>query len=444
MEHKPNIEDAAWIVRKLTEAGHTAYLVGGCVRDMARGEEPEDFDVASSATPDEVMKLFRRAIPVGVNFGVVLVLVKGVPYEVATFRTDMGYSDGRRPDAVKFGGPKEDVMRRDFTINGMFYDPLEDRVIDYVEGRKDVEKRLIRTIGDPEDRFAEDRLRLLRAVRFAAKLGFDVEPQTGAAVSGHAADIAMVSAERVREELTKILTGPRPRKGIELAAQFGLLGHILPEVVAMKGVEQPEQFHPEGDVWTHTMLTLDQAPADPGVELAMAALLHDVGKPPTFKQADRIRFNEHAEVGAKIADKIMRRLRYSKKQQDLVVELVRQHQKFMEVQNMRRSTLKRFLRAERFDLHLELHRMDCGASHGKLDNYEFCRAKLEQFETEESEALHPPRLITGKDLIGMGLEPGPEFGRILKELEDAQLDGRIKTQEEAVELVRQIIKSESE
>ncbi len=436
MERKPDIADATWIVRKLVEAGHTTYLVGGFVRDMVRGADPGDFDVATGAHPDEVRKLFPHTVPVGVSFGVVLVLVNGVPYEVATFRSDLGYSDGRHPDEVRFSGPREDSLRRDFTINGMFFDPIAGRVIDYVGGQEDIERRVVRTIGDPEDRFAEDKLRLLRAVRFAAKLDFDIEPETSEAVARHAAEIKEVSAERIREELSKILTGPRPRKGIELASELGLLEHILPEVEQMKDVAQPEQFHPEGDVWIHTMIALDHMPPEPEIELAMAVLLHDIGKPQTLTREDRIRFNGHADVGADTADAIMRRLRFSKKQQDLVVELVRRHHKFMDVRNMRQATLKRFLRAERFDLHLELHRIDCLASHGKLDNWKFCREKLDQFGARDEEALHPTPLVTGKDLIEMGLEPGPEFGRILKELEDAQLEGNVTTREEAIEFVR--------
>jgi len=436
MKSIPNIEDACGIIAKLADAGYTSYLVGGFVRDKVRGVPPEDYDIATAARPEDIQKLFKQTIPVGVSFGVVLVVVNGLPYEVATFRSDIGYSDGRHPDSVRFSGPKEDVLRRDFTINGMFYDPGTDCVIDYVGGKEDIEKRLIRTIGDPEERFAEDKLRLLRAPRFAAKLDYKIEPQTANAIRKHAAEITGVSAERIREEISKILIGPHPRRGIELAGDFGLLKHILPEIETMKGVPQPAEFHPEGNVWEHTMLAFDHLPASPEIELAMAALLHDVGKPLTFKEEDRIRFNGHAEIGAELTEKIMRRLRFSKNQQDLVVDLVRQHHKFMEVQNMRPSTLKRFLRTERFDLHLELHRIDCIASHGNLENYEFCRARIEEFSKQAENALHPVLLLSGDDLIEMGLKPGPEFGRILKELEDAQLEGSVVTREDAISLVR--------
>lgn len=436
MENIYNKNEAYRIVETLAAAGHCAYLVGGFVRDLVRGEPSHDYDIATSATPEEVKALFPHTAGVGVSFGVVLVIVEGVPYEVATFRTDIGYSDGRRPDEVRFTTPEEDAKRRDFTINGMFYDPLNDRLIDYVGGRRDIERKIIRTIGNPDDRFNEDKLRILRAARFAAKLGYEIDPDTASAIKKHAKDILIVSSERIREEIVKILVCTRPRIGMELASELGLLIHILPEIENMKAVGQPPEFHPEGDVWTHTMLCLDNLPPSPEIELAAAALLHDVGKPDTFMVKERIRFDGHAEIGAEIADKILRRLRFSKKQQDLVVELVRNHLKFMNVQDMRTSTLKRFLRMERFDLHLELHRIDCAASHARLDNWEFCRGKLDEF-AKHSEPLRPPRLIGGADLIEMGLRPGPEFSVILKEIEDAQLEKRIVSREDAVAFVKE-------
>jgi len=435
----PEEQNAFRIIKKLREAGHTAYLVGGYVRDKVRGKPPQDFDIATDAAPDRVRKLFPRTIPVGVSFGVVLVVMDGTPYEVATFRSDATYSDGRHPDAVVYSGPEEDARRRDFTINGMFYDPVDDEVIDYVGGRRDIENRLVRAIGDPEARFAEDKLRMLRAVRFAAKLDFEIEPRTAEAIKKHAGEIVGVSYERMRDELGKILTDHNPRRGMELAWGLGLLRHILPEVEEMRGVRQPPEFHPEGDVWTHTMLALDimekECP-DPPVELAMAVLLHDVGKPRTYEEKERIRFDRHASVGAEMTEKIMRRLRFSKRQQEMVTELVRDHQRFMQVKDMRTSTLKKFLRRENFDLHLKLHRIDCLASHGKLDNHEFVLEKLKEFESAGEEGLRPPRLLDGNDLIEMGLEPGPQFGEILGELEDAQLEGAITTREEAIEFVR--------
>ncbi len=434
-------QNAVRIIETLHEAGHTAYLVGGYVRDRVRGKSPEDFDIATDAGPDRVRELFPRTIPVGVSFGVVLVIMDGTPYEVATFRSDLGYSNGRHPDAVKFGGPEEDARRRDFTINGMFYDPVKDEVIDYVGGREDIENRLIRAIGDPEERFAEDKLRMLRAVRFAAKLDFQIDPETTEAIEKHAPEILGVSFERIREELGKILTDRNPRRGIELASDLGLLRHILPEVEQMKGVRQPEEFHPEGDVWTHTMLALEIMEKEyprPSVELAMAVLLHDVGKPPTYKEKERIRFDRHSSVGAEMAEKIIRRLRFSKNQQELVVAMVRDHQRFMQVRDMRKSTLKKFLRLENFDLHLKLHRIDCLASHSKLDNYDYVLEKLEEFKSAGEEQLRPTRLLDGNDLIEMGLEPGPRFGKILNELEDAQLEGSITTRDEAIEFVRRV------
>ena len=434
---RPRIKDAIHIIEKLREAGYIAYLVGGHVRDKVRGAATDDYDIATDATPREVRKIFPRTLGVGVSFGVVLVIMDGAPYEVATFRSDMGYSDGRHPDDVRFTTPEEDAERRDFTVNAMFYDPVEDRVIDYVGGQKDIERRIIRTVGNPEDRFGEDKLRMLRAVRFAGKLGYEIEPETAAAIVRHAREILEVSSERIREELTKILTGPSPRKGIELAGELGLLEHILPEVECMKGVGQPPEFHPEGDVFEHTMLALEKMPKNPEIELAMGVLLHDVGKPPTYKMEDRIRFNGHAPVGASMAEKIVRRLRFSKRQQDLIVELVRQHLKFMNVREMRTAKLKRFLRTDRFDLHLELHRIDCESSHGNLDNLEFCKKKLDEFDGEDN-TLRPPPLITGKDLIEMGMEPGPVFKTILTRVEDAQLDGSIKTREEALDFVREM------
>lgn len=434
-------QNAVRIIETLRRGGHTAYLVGGYVRDKTRGEPPGDFDIATNAEPDRVRELFPNTIPVGASFGVVLVIMDGVPYEVATFRSDVGYSDGRHPDAVKFSGPQEDARRRDFTINGMFYDPINDEVIDYVGGRGDIENRVIRAIGDPEARFGEDKLRMLRAVRFAAKLDFEIDPETVEAIKKHSGEIVGVSHERIRDELGKILTDHNPRRGMELASDLGLLRHVLPEVEKMKGVAQPQEFHPEGDVWTHTMLALDIMDKEyphPPVELAMAVLLHDVGKPPTYVEKERIRFDRHSSVGAEMAEKIMRRLRFSKNQQELVTRLVRDHQRFMQVRDMRTSTLKKFLRRENFELHLKLHRIDCLASHGKLDNYEFVLEKLEQFGSAGEEQLRPPRLIDGNDLIEMGLEPGPQFGEILGKLEDAQLEGAITTRDEAIEFVRRV------
>lgn len=440
---KPNKKDALEIVKRLQDKGYIAYWVGGCVRDMLRGVEPEDYDVVTNATPEEVKKLFRKTVAVGESFGVVLVVMHKVPYEVATFRKDDTYSDGRRPDKVFYSTPQEDALRRDFTVNGMFYDPVANKLYDYVGGQEDLKAGVIRTIGEPKARFSEDKLRLMRAARFASLLGFKIEEATARTIKQLAGDITVVSAERIRVELVKILTGPRPRMGIELLSEHGILKHILPEVEAMRGVPQPPEFHPEGDVWIHTMLMLEKMKPSPEVELAMAVLLHDVGKPLTYSEAERIRFDGHAQVGAETALNIMRRLRFSKREQDLVESLVREHLKFMEVKKMRTSTLKRFMRIDRFDLHLELHRLDCLASHGNLDNYNFVKSKMAEFEAlEKEEALRPPPLITGHDLIRLGLKPGPKFKEILEAVEDAQLENIVINRKEALKFVNDLLNKE--
>lgn len=440
---KPNKKDALEIVKRLQDKGYIAYWVGGCVRDMLRGVEPEDYDVVTNATPEEVKKLFRRTVAVGESFGVVLVVMHKVPYEVATFRRDDTYSDGRRPDKVFYSTPQEDALRRDFTVNGMFYDPVANKLYDYVGGQEDLKAGVIRTIGEPKARFSEDKLRLMRAARFASLLGFKIEEATARTIKQLAGDITVVSAERIRVELVKILTGPRPRMGMELLSEHGILKHILPEVEAMRGVRQPPEFHPEGDVWIHTMLMLEKMKPSPEVELAMAVLLHDVGKPLTYSESERIRFDGHAQVGAETALNIMRRLRFSKREQDLVESLVREHLKFMEVKKMRTSTLKRFMRIDRFDLHLELHRLDCLASHGNLDNYNFVKSKMAEFEAlEKEEALRPPPLITGHDLIRLGLKPGPKFKEILEAVEDAQLENIVINRKEALKFVNDLLNKE--
>ena len=420
------------IVQRLVDAGHEALFAGGCVRDMLRDEEPHDYDVATDATPEQVQELFERTVPVGREFGVVIVLVGEHQFEVATFRSDSGYSDGRRPDAVHFSSPREDAQRRDFTINGLFYNPLTEETIDYVGGRDDLEARIVRAIGEPEARFAEDALRLMRAVRFTARLGFRLDPATEAAVKAHAGDIERVSGERVRDELSRILTGPSRGDALELLRTTGLLRVVLPEVEAMHGCDQPEAFHPEGDVFAHTRLALD-ALSEPSAPLAFGVLLHDVGKPLTRSEADRVRFNLHDKVGARAASRICRRLRFSSADAEHVVDLVAQHMKFMAVQEMRESRLKRLLRSPHIDDHLELHRVDCLASHGDLSNYAFCKEKLGTLAEEE---IRPPRLLTGDDLIDLGYTPGPIFSTILERVEDAQLEGDIGSTEDALALVR--------
>lgn len=399
------------------------------------GTEPKDWDVVTDARPDRVAELFERSEHVGAHFGVVLVRSYMAQVEVATFRSDHSYVDGRRPEKVIFEtDPRKDALRRDFTINAMLMDPASGEVLDLVGGRDDLRRRLIRAIGEPEARFREDHLRLLRAVRFAARLGFDIDPGTMCALERNHGLILRVSAERVRDEIVRILTEGGARRGFELMDRTDLLADILPEVAAMKGVAQPPEFHPEGDVWTHTLLMLEKLGHGPPT-LALAALLHDVGKPLVFRVSDRIRFDGHVEEGVRLTENIMTRLRFSNEQIQQVVALVANHMKFKDVPAMRESTLKRFLRLPDFAEHLELHRLDCEASHRRLETYEMVKAKLAELPAEE---LKPAPLITGRDLIAHGLEPGPLFSRLLRAVEDAQLEGRISTREEALELVEKL------
>ncbi len=420
---------AAHILHTLHAAGHPAFLVGGCVRDLLLGRQPKDFDIATSARPAELTQLFPGAEPIGAHFGVIL--FHGV--EIATFRSDGPYPDGRHPQSVQFEtDPARDASRRDFTINGLFFDTRSNQVLDFVNGRHDLDHKLIRAIGNPSARFAEDHLRLLRAVRFAARFSFDIEPETAAAIRLHSPEITRVAPERTREELTRILTEPHPRRGFELLDSLLLLPYILPEVKAMQGVQQPPEFHPEGDVWTHTLLMLE-AMREPSPPLAWGVLLHDVAKPPTFRKAERIRFDGHAELGAKMAVAILHRLHHSNETSERVRSLVAQHLKFMEVRNMRESTRKRFLRQPHFDELLELHRLDCLSSHRKMEAYHFC---IEELSRLPAEALRPPRLLTGADLLAMGIPQGPQIGALLRQIEDAQLEGTITTPQQARALVK--------
>jgi putative nucleotidyltransferase with HDIG domain len=422
------------IVERLRASGHSAFLVGGCVRDLLLGVSPKDFDVATSATPPEVLRLFPRADQVGAHFGVVLVREGGEQVEVATYRRDLKYLDGRRPEGVEFEtDPRQDAIRRDFTVNALLLDPVTGEVIDFVGGRADLEARVIRAIGDPELRFREDHLRLLRAVRFAARLGFAIEPETFTAIQRLAPLVNSVAAERVRDELARILTEGHARRGLELLDASGLLQEILPEVAAMKGVKQPPEFHPEGDVWTHTLLMMDGL-VSPSITLALGVLLHDVGKPPTFRIAERIRFDGHVEKGVEIAHTILSRLKVPNQVTEGVEALVANHMRFMDVTRMRESTLKRFMRIPDFEEHMALHRLDCLSSHGGLENYEFVRAKQAAVRPEE---LKPAPLVTGHDLIAAGYKPGPQFREVLSQIEDAQLEGRISTLEEGLALARE-------
>jgi poly(A) polymerase len=437
------------IVERLRAAGYEAYFAGGCVRDLLLRLTPKDFDVATSALPEVVLEMFPLTFAVGAHFGVVLVADEGTEgqefvTEVATFRHDGVYLDGRHPEQVRFSrSPHEDVQRRDFTINGMLLDPLRLKetgdlrgaVLDFVGGRADLDAGLVRAIGDARRRFEEDKLRMLRAVRFAARLGYEIEPETEAAMRELASGISQVSAERVRDELTRMLTQGHARRAFELLDRTGLLKEVLPEIDRMHGVEQPPEFHPEGDVWIHTMLLLEKLEAGCPATLAWGALLHDVGKPATFERAaDRIRFSGHVEVGMRIAEDILRRLRFSSEDAAQIVSLVENHMRFGDVEKMKESTLKRFFRLSRFPEHLALHRMDALSGYGELRLYEFAKARYEAMPEEQ---VRPPLLVTGRDLIEAGYRPGPEFKAMLHAAEDAQLEGRIASTEEGLTLVRE-------
>ncbi|HEX7534269.1 MAG TPA: HD domain-containing protein [Syntrophales bacterium] len=434
---KASRDTAASIVHRLRDAGHEAYFVGGCVRDLLRGVEPGDYDIVTSARPEDVCSLFPHTVPVGISFGVVIVVEEGHGYEVATFRVESGYEDGRRPSHVEFTSAHGDVCRRDFTINALLMDPMTGEIIDYVGGKKDIGDHVIRTIGNPDERFAEDHLRMLRAVRFSANLGYTIDQDTSRAIKRHAFEIKHISAERIRDELTKILTHGGARRGMEIMAATGLLAEILPEVDCLRGIEQPPAFHPEGDVWEHTLRMLDLLSAGEGVEndshLAWGILLHDVGKARTGSVDDSgIHFYGHVREGERIAEALMRRLRFSRADMETILAMIHYHMLFMNVTDMRPNRLKRFLRMPSFQLHLELHRLDCLASHGFLDSHEFCMSKLTEVGEDE---LRPPRLLTGDDLVAMGFPPSPLFGEILDAVEDAQLDGTISTSDEAHRLV---------
>ena len=457
----PQFASALRVLRTLRAAGHQAFLAGGCVRDLLLGHEPADYDIATSATPDAVLGLFPRTFAVGAHFGVVLFADssgdtaaedsrRAQCTEVATFRSDGVYSDGRHPDAVRYTvSAEEDVLRRDFTINGLLLDPLADplsaagqlsseslrhAVLDHAGGLADLDAGIVRAIGRPEQRFQEDRLRMLRAVRFAARFGFTIDSATLAAMRALAPRIATVSRERIRDELTKMLIEGRTRRAFELLDQTGLLAEVLPEAARMKGIAQPPQFHPEGDVWTHTLLLLDQFEPGCPMTLAWGALLHDVGKPPTFRLAERIRFDGHVEVGVAIAAGICRRFRFSNDETRQILALIENHMRFMDAPRMKDSTLKRFFRLDGFDQHLALHKMDCLAATGSLDNWSYVR---QRYETMPAEAVRPRPLLTGRELIAAGYRPGPAFRPMLQAVEDAQLEGSIATAEEALHLIRQ-------
>jgi putative nucleotidyltransferase with HDIG domain len=456
MADSNQFDAALQIITTLRARGYEAYFAGGCVRDLLLARRPADYDVATSATPNVVLDMFPRTFAVGAHFGVVLVAPQnddaGFVTEVATFRSDLAYSDGRHPDGVRYTQTaEEDVQRRDFTINGLLLDPLRgggppdesctdpkalrESVMDFVGGIADLDAKSIRAIGRPELRFEEDRLRMLRAVRFAARFEFAIEPETMRAIRALAPRIHAVSKERVRDELTKMLTEGHARRAFELLDESGLLQQVLPQVARMKGVEQPPQFHPEGDVWIHTLMLLEQLPAACSPTLAWGALLHDVGKPPTFRRAaDRIRFDGHAEIGVAMGAEICRRFRFSNEETHQILALIENHMRFMDIQRMKESTLKRFFRLERFEEHLALHRMDCLAGSGFLENWNYA---CERLSSMSHETVRPRPLITGRELIAAGYKPGEKFREMLREAEDAQLEGAVTTADEALQLVRE-------
>jgi poly(A) polymerase len=454
-------EHAIHIVGALRERGFQAYLCGGCVRDLLLDRQPADYDVTTDAPPEQVMRIFPETYAVGAQFGVVLVPIpwdghssgdsaavipdaagpsqslpsaKANVVEVATFRSDVSYTDGRHPDAVRFSkDPREDVERRDFTMNGLLMDPISGEVLDFVGGRADLDAHIVRAIGDPERRFTEDKLRMLRGVRFAARFGYAINHATFHAIQQLARQIHQVSAERIRDELTKMLTEGHARQAFLLLDESGLLREVLPEISVMKGVEQPAQYHPEGDVFVHTLLLLENLPHSCSPTLAWGSLLHDVGKPSTFRVApDRIRFDGHVEVGVKIGEALCRRLRFSNDDTEQILALIDNHMRFAHVLQMKESTLKKFLRMPRFNEHLELHRLDCEASHGILSAYEFAKERLASIPPEK---MRPAPLVTGDDLIAAGYRPGPRFKEILTAVEDGQLEGRLQSKEEAMQFV---------
>jgi poly(A) polymerase len=432
-------QTAVSLARRLKKAGHIAYFAGGCVRDRLLDKQPKDYDIATSATPAQVTQLFPGSNEVGAHFGVVIAKEHGHAVEIATFRTDGSYRDGRRPETVTFSTPEEDAQRRDFTINGLFENPENGEVIDFVGGRQDLADAVLRAIGTPSDRFAEDSLRLLRAVRFATTLGFTIEPGTWSAMLAHADGLARISPERIRDEFSRIITLPARARGLDLLVDSGLIRHFIPEVLSLIGCEQPPEWHPEGDVYVHTRIMLEMLPPDAPLELCLAVLLHDIAKPPTQTfdaEAGRIRFNGHDAMGASMAEEILRRLRYPNHVIEDVAFIVSRHMQFMNVQQMRTSKLKRFMAAPTFPLELDLHRVDCASSNGFTENLDFLIARQEEFAAEP---LIPAPLVKGHDLIAMGMQPGPRFSEILEAVQTEQLEGRLTDRESALQWVKALL-----
>lgn len=426
---------AVHIVRTLHDAGYRTVLAGGCVRDMLLGRKPKDYDIATEARPEAVEELFDRTVEVGRQFGVMRVLLDGREFEVATFRSESGYEDGRHPDRVEFCAPEQDAQRRDFTINGMFWDPVQGGVLDYVGGREDLERGVVKTIGRARDRFREDHLRLLRAIRFAARLGFDLEDETRAAVEELAPLVLEVAPERLAQELEVILTDEHPAGALKLMDETGLLTRIFPELAEMKGCEQPNNYHPEGDVFVHTLLAVDKLGRHPDFELALATLLHDIGKPEAARREGPCNFRNHTKIGERMARQVCERLRLSNRQTERICWLVRWHLYFKDAKNMKDSTLKRLFAKDGFEQLAELHRADSLASWANLELYNYV---LEKRDDMPEESIEPPRLVTGDDLIERGYEPGPAFGEILSEVRESQLEGEVSTREEALDLAESV------
>ena len=427
-------QSALLIAQKLHAAGFLAYFAGGCVRDTLLGARPQDFDIATSCPPEKVESLFTKTIAVGKQFGVILVVESGDSVEVTTFRKEGGYHDGRHPTDISFTDAREDATRRDFTVNGLFYDPFEKKILDFVEGREDIRRRVIRAIGDPAQRFEEDKLRLLRAVRFAANLGFEIEKKTWESIKKMAPAIHSVSPERIRDELVKIFTRAGAVRGFDLLSDSGLMKEILPEIEAMRGVEQQPEWHPEGDVFIHTRLLLEKM-SEPDRVLVFSALLHDVAKPVTFQRREdgKITFYEHAHIGAEMARAILKRLRFSNQEIDDVAVCVENHMKFGDVKKMRSGKLKQFMVHPQFEAGLRLHRIDCLSSHGLLDNYHFLLEKKEALKEEE---LKPKAWLSGNDLIALGMVPGPAMKPLLEEAYLLQLENRFESKEQALHWVK--------
>ena len=435
--------NAVKIIEILSGAGFESYIVGGAVRDLLIEKNPKEYDICTSATPNEINKIFKNSKLVGQSFGVSIVLQDKYAFEIATFREDFDYLDGRHPDKVKYTKNVEhDVKRRDFTVNGLLFDPIANKIIDYCDGLLDLKNKIIRTIGDPFERFSEDYLRILRAIRFSNQLNFEIEKKTSIAMDELSHKVVNISIERVRDEISKILLSLSPAKGIRLLDKYHILNTFIPEILEMKNIQQPPDFHPEGDVFVHTCLVLDklsESTSENSIEVVYGALFHDIGKPDTYDKTDRIRFNRHEYVGANKAEKICKRLKFSNKQTELIVSLVKEHMKFGNIKNMKKSTFKKFVSMENFNDHLKLHKADCLGSHGDLSLYDFTLQKLDQLNNEP---ILPKPLLNGNDLIDLGIKPGPIYKSILSKIFDDQLEGNIKSRDEALIKLKEVIKND--